>query len=85
MTSSHDLVIVFLSSQQLDHLPKDLHRIGPINTLPWKEEGLMRSHPTLKIYIQLRVGKVGRDICFSGVVTTIIAYDAVNKPLPVLL
>lgn len=45
----------------------------------------MRSHPTLKIYIQLRVGEVGRDICFSGVVTTIIAYDAVNKPLPVLL
>lgn len=56
---------------------QDLDKIGPINTLSWKGEGLMRSHLSQKIYKQLMIGGVGRDIFFSG--------ESLIKCLPTLL
>lgn len=67
MISSHDLAIELTTAGSP---AQDLHKSGPINTLSWKEEGLMRYHPTLKIYTQLIVGEVGRDIYFRGAVTS---------------
>lgn len=67
MTSSHDLASEFTTARSP---AQDLHKIGSINTPSWKEEWLMKPHPTLKMYIQLIVDEVGRDIYFRGVVTS---------------
>lgn len=56
---------------------QDLYKIGPISSLSWKGEGLTRSHLSQKIYKQLMVGGVGRDIFFSG--------ESLVRCLPTLL
>lgn len=63
--SRHDLAIALLNSQPLWSFVQVPDKIRPVNVLPRREEGCMRSQTSVKMYRQLMVAGGERKIFFS--------------------